>query len=51
MEEDKGLLDYDSMKTSELREEAKAAGIEGYDTLKKSELLAALKNLNKGGQS
>lgn len=51
VEEDKGLLDYDSMKTSELREEAKAAGIEGYDTLKKSELLAALKNLNKGGQS
>ena len=48
--EEKQPLDYDSMKTSELREEAQAAGIEGYADMKKSELLAALQNLNQGGK-
>lgn len=35
--------DYSSMTVAELREEAKAKGVEGYSTMKKAELLDALK--------
>ena len=36
-------VDYDSMKIDELKSAAKDAGIDGCSTMKKAELIAALK--------
>lgn len=40
----KAAADYSGLSTSELRKAAKAAGVDGYATMKKSELRAALEN-------
>ena len=37
------VVDYESLKVAELRELAKAKGIEGYTAMKKAELLEVLK--------
>lgn len=40
-------LDYDNMTLNDLKQAAKDKGVEGYSTMKKDELVAALKETGK----
>lgn len=49
-EEDDGEKALEDMTVSELKEEAKSLDIEGFDGMKKAELIAAIEAAEAGGQ-